>query len=96
MIRKIHFVTYSDNNFFIARQRLINEAKLFNEFTTINSLGPENLNADFNNTYKNILNQSRGGGYWIWRPLIIQNLLDKIKENEYILYLDAGCKLNSE
>jgi hypothetical protein len=94
--RIIHFLTYSDNNFFIARQRLVNEAKLFNEFTTINSLGPENLNDEFKNTYKNILNQPRGAGYWIWRSLIIQNLLDKIKENEYILYLDAGCKLNSE
>ena len=38
----------------------------------------------------------RGGGYWIWRPIIINQPLEKIEENDFLVYLDAGCMLNNQ
>jgi hypothetical protein len=32
----------------------------------------------------------RGFGYWIWKPFIILTELEKLKEDEILLYLDCG------
>ena len=36
----------------------------------------------------------RIGGYGIWRPIIIKQKLDEMSDNEFLIYLDAGCYLN--
>jgi hypothetical protein len=92
--RKIHFITYANDVFKQAKQRLLMEAHEFGEFTTINGYGPEHLSHEFQTKHKYILDMKRGGGYWIWRPHILRKALDNIKKNEYLVYLDAGCKLN--
>jgi len=35
-----------------------------------------------------------GFGAWIWKPLIIQSELRKLKENDILIYLDVGCEVN--
>ena len=94
-IRKIHFITYANNAFKTAKQRLLREAYEFGEFITINGYEPKHLSSEFQTKHKDILNIKRGGGYWLWRPHILRKALDNINENEYLVYLDAGCKLNS-
>lgn len=37
---------------------------------------------------------SRGFGYWSWKPEVIANTLEKMREGDCLLYLDAGCHLN--
>ena len=93
---KIHFITYGNERFSKSKERLVIEAKEFNEFASICTYGPEDLQLDFVNNYKNILEQQRGGGFWIWRPIILNDALKYINENDYLVYLDAGCKLNKE
>lgn len=93
---KIHFITYGNERFSNSKERLVNEAKEFNEFASIRTYGPEDLPLDFVNNYKNILEQQRGGGFWIWRPIILNDALKYINDNDYLVYLDAGCKLNKE
>lgn len=94
IVPKIHFITYANERFALAKERLLEEAKEFGEFATIKGYGPEDLPQNFCEKYKEILKQPRGGGYWIWRPLIIYNALKNLNENDYLIYLDAGCKLN--
>ena len=94
-IKPIHFITYGNNVFEKAKTRLVNQAKNFYPFKTINSYGPEDLPTEFAHQFKNILNMKRGGGYWIWRPIILKQKLDEINENEFLIYLDAGCHLNN-
>lgn len=91
---KVHFITYANEVFELAKERLLKEAREFGEFATIKGYGPADLPQIFREKYKEILNQSRGGGYWIWRPLIIYDTLKNMNENDYLIYLDAGCKLN--
>ena len=90
----IHFITYGDSNFEKSKKRILNEAKEFNEFKTIKGYCPEDLPEDFKEKYKDILSMSRGGGYWIWRPIIIEDAINNINDNEYLVYLDAGCTIN--
>jgi hypothetical protein len=37
----------------------------------------------------------RGFGYWIWKPAIILDALQYVKESDFLIYLDAGFELNS-
>lgn len=48
---------------------------------------PEWTHSDFCN--KN----SRGFGYWIWKPFIINNKLSKVSEGDVVMYCDLGCEL---
>ncbi len=90
----IHFITYANSVFERAKTRLINQAKEFYPFKSIKGYGPEDFPIDFTQQFKNILNMERGGGYWIWRPIILKQKLDEINENEFLIFLDSGCNLN--
>ena len=90
----IHLITYANDKCADAKTRLCNEAVATGWFDTIAACGPEDLDSDFNEKFKNILQCSRGGGYWIWKPYIIKKHLDKIQDNDILIYLDAGCTIN--
>lgn len=91
---KIHFITYADENFSKSKKRILKEAEEFGEFSTITGYGPEDLDDNFKEKYKNILKEKRGGGYWIWRPYILNKKFQEIDENDIIIFLDAGCTIN--
>jgi hypothetical protein len=93
-IRKIHFITYGNHTFEIAKRRLLGEAHEFGEFTTINGYGPSDLTSAFQTEYKDVLDMRRGGGYWLWKLDIIRQSVSRIRVNEILVYLDAGCRLN--
>ncbi len=94
MSRSIHFITYGNERFAQAKKRLLKEAEDFGEFSTIKGYGPEDLPREFVQKYSQILRLPRGGGYWIWRPIILKAKLEAMKDGEFLIYLDAGCKLN--
>lgn len=37
-----------------------------------------------------ILDQSRGAGYWLWKPFIIRKVLERVKPGDIVFYCDAG------
>jgi len=91
----IHLITYADHIFYKAKHRLNKEAISTNWFDTITLYGPEDLDNSFKNKFNNILNQKRGGGYWIWKSYIIKKKLEEINDNDILIYLDAGCTINT-
>jgi hypothetical protein len=42
--------------------------------------------------HRDVLDSSKGGGYWSWKPII---MLDALKEYENIIYLDSSVVPNS-
>ena len=92
--RKIHFITYANDKFKDAKKRIVNEANSFGEFSSVKGFGPEDLPAEFKTKFNNVLSQPRGAGFWAWRPHILKETLNKMNTGEFLVYLDAGCKLN--
>ena len=90
----IHFITYGNHRFKESKNRLLKEAQDFGAFKTITGYGPEFMSREFIEKFKTILSLPRGGGYWIWRPILLLQKLNEINDGEYLVYLDAGCKLN--
>lgn len=52
--------------------------------------GPADIDTEFYNKNRNILEKKRGGGYWLWKPYVICKTLDKIDYGDYLLYIDSG------
>jgi hypothetical protein len=47
------------------------------------------IEKDFLENNKSILSLNKGGGYWLWKPYIIHNILSKINNNDILFYLDS-------
>ena len=94
MSKTIHFITYADDKFKAAKSRLLRQAHNFDEFKTIRGYGPKDIPRTYYEKYKHILKRPRGGGYWLWRPFILLDALEKVKDGDFLVYLDAGCTLN--
>lgn len=92
------WVTFSDAKYDKTKTRIVLEAKQFSIFSNSFVWGESELHQyGFMTLYKDFVdNNKRGFGYWIWKPWIINFLLQhKIKKNSYLLYLDVGCSFNA-
>lgn len=91
-----HFITYGDKKFAKSKKRILKEAKALGVFSTIKAFDSADLPNWFCKKFANILSEPRGGGYWIWKPIIISETLKKINDGDYLLYIDSGCTINKQ
>jgi hypothetical protein len=96
MTQKIHFISYGDNKYDKAKQRIKQEAIDSAWFDTIKIYEFNDLTNQFKEKYEEILKMNRGGGYWIWKYDIIKQSLDNINDNDILVYCDAGCVINKD
>ena len=57
----------------------------------VREYSPKDIPADFYEKNKFILDQPRGAGYWLWKPLIIKDALSNVDEGDYVFYVDSGA-----
>ena len=93
---KKYFITYGTNKYYHSKFRLEKEVNSLNVFDNITLYDNKKLTNKFKERYKEILDKEHGGGFWIWKLDIIRQELDKMKENDFLVYLDAGCVINKE
>jgi len=92
--QSVHFISYASGRF-IRRAAVLREVLLNNNwFTTFTIKNETDLEENFKNRYRDILDQPRGGGYWLWKSEIIRQKLKEINENDILVYADGGCTLN--
>lgn len=41
-----------------------------------------------------LLRNRRGMGYWIWKPYLIQKVLNELNDGDILVYIDSGSELN--
>ena len=86
---KINLVTYSNDKYKKQQKALAEQAKIF--FDGVFVYGEKWLRkTNFYLENKNILDQPRGAGYWLWKPFIILETFKHIKEGDVILYIDSS------
>lgn len=86
----ITLINFADKNFKSKQKWNSLSAKWLGKVNQIIEFSPYDIDKDFYNQNKNILNTNRGGGQWLWKPYIILKALNDIKENEYLIYCDSG------
>lgn len=91
-MQKTLIVTLSNSKYYESRKILEKSAKSFGY--KIDSINFEDLRDDiFFIENKNIIFQEKGLGFWLWKPYIIFNALKKVKENDVVVYIDAGVQI---
>jgi len=93
------FITFGGGgqNYHDSVNRIVREAKELNYFDEIHGYTDIDLKntSEFWNAHKNFIeNNPRGYGNWIWKPYLIKIQLDKMNENDILVYCDAGCTIN--
>ena len=52
------------------------------------------LSEKFRHTHSAILTKRRGGGYWLWKPyIILKTLIERMSDNDLLMYQDADSYL---
>jgi hypothetical protein len=94
------FLTYGDGRYAEQRERILKQAAQsgwFGERPTCMRF--ERQDAEqlvmSSQSAQAVLNLERGGGYWIWKPLVIREALSSVSDGVVVLYADAGCTLHA-
>ena len=90
-----YLVSFADSRMNKSLIRLSKQAHTLKFFDNTYLLDESSLSNSFKEKFKNnLIFGSKGYGYWCWKPEIIMNIMDKIKDGDCLLYIDAGCHLN--
>jgi hypothetical protein len=90
---KIIFVTFSNTDF-MSSDRIVKQAQEFDIFDKIFQLTEKDI-PEYIEKHRDFINQYQSGyGYWIWKPKIILDTLNKIDDNDILIYADAGVYIN--
>ena len=87
-----YFITYGDALFSEYSKKIVEEAESTKLFDKIIAYSREDLGKDILSS--KAFNFNKGGGYWAWKPYIIDKTLDKMSENDILLYCDVGCTIS--
>ncbi len=93
------FITFGGptENYHNAVSRLCGEADALGVFDRIIGYTEKDIMDDeefWNKHQESILSNERGYGYWIWKSYLTKKTLEMMADNDIVVYLDAGCKIN--
>jgi len=91
-----YLITFGSDKYIGASSRLLRQANESRIFDIIISYNENFLKNDHDFWAKHkmfINNNSRGYGYWIWKPYIIKKAMENMKDGDYLLYLDSGSEI---
>ncbi len=85
-------ITFTDSNMTIAAD-ICKASALQNNVHEVKIFTPKDIDAKFYKANKDILDTPRGSGLWLWKPYFIDRELSKMKDNDYLIYADAGVEI---
>lgn len=86
---KKYFINFAHNGFYQGQQFALKESQKFGFIPMGFTI--KDIDEDFKIKNKEILEQSRGAGYWLWKPYFIDLVLEKIEDDDYLIYMDSGA-----
>lgn len=86
-----YYINYSDKIFRKQQKFALKMAKKRGNFDSIIGYSRKDIDKEFYGQNKDILNQKKGGGYWLWKPYLIYKTLNKLKFGDYLFYSDSGA-----
>lgn len=91
---KIHLISFASSNLSRTLERIRNEAIESNFFDVIQTFTELDI-PEFMDRHKDfIISNGRGYGYWLWKSYITKKYLSTLEDNDILIYLDAGFKIN--
>lgn len=79
-----------------AARRLAEQAEALRWFSHVHLCGAKSLGASYYDDFFRIDPAlQKGFGYWSWKPFLIKSFYERLHSGETLVYIDAGCELNS-
>ena len=88
----VHHVTYASGCCATILQKNHDAAVQHGALTSL-ALGPADLNPTWYLENDAVLRSKRGAGYWLWKPRVILEALERAEWDEVVLYMDSGSLL---
>lgn len=92
-MKKYH-INYANGRYLTAQQYCSQSARQAG-FDEVISYTINDIDKEFYEKNKNILNQQRGAGYWLWKPYFIDKTLEKMQDGDLLVYSDSGSYYQS-
>ena len=95
--RKIYFLSFGGPTqaYHEALKRIGRQANNFGIFYELVLIKDTDLDREFWNKHRRFVkSNSRGFGYWIWKSYINLKLINRINDNDIVVYADSGCEMN--
>jgi hypothetical protein len=91
---QVHFCTFgSEPRFTNTLKKLLAEAEDSGYFDTIRKFNQDDLKLD--PSLRAFMARSRGYGFWLWKPMVIAEMLVGSSIGDIVVYADAGCGIVS-
>ena len=97
---KIHLLLFAHGQQFLhAKDRLKNQAidsRFFDNIIDIDTTQSPHFLTDFISKHHSFFKENdRGYGNWIWKPFLVNYVLDNfLEDNDILVYLDSGCEIS--
>ncbi len=87
----ITYINYASGDFLKAQKYSLNKALKLGCVDEVFCYTFSDIDTKFQNDNKEILNNKKGGGYWLWKPYFILKSLHEIKDGDFLFYCDTGA-----
>ena len=86
----IHFITYSNDLYSETRDFCALMALRKGKVDTSTAYRPQDIDLNFWNDNKEILELKAGNGLWLWKPYFLYKTLEEVETGDIVIYCDAG------
>lgn len=87
---KCTLINYANDTFKKLQKKNSRTGLKIGGFERVVSYSPSDLDSEFYFKNRDILDEERGNGYWLWKPYIIKKELININKGDYLFYCDSG------
>lgn len=86
-------INFADPGFADAQRQNTWTGKYLGRFDRVIAYAPGDIDRDFFETYRDILEMKRGAGEWLWKPYFILRTLEAMNTGDFLFYCDAGAMM---
>lgn len=83
-------ISYGNEKYEKSRDFNLKSALSKGKVDKVIAYGPDDIEKDVFEKNKSVFTKSKGAGYWLWKPYFIYKTLEKMPENDYLIYTDSG------
>ena len=92
---RAHLVAFATPEFAPSLELSLHAARGY--FASLRAWTREQLRSThFYRRNRRILEETRGAGYWLWKPFIIRERLSQVPRGDIVVYLDAGARFRAD
>ncbi len=88
-------INYANNAYYNSQENNAKTGLEIGGFTDYIKYSISNIDNEFILQNKEILQQQKGAGYWLWKPYIILKTLENMSEDDILFYCDSGVSFIS-